>query len=340
MKKVSFLTLFAVTPVFVCTALGEDASNFETKFQLTTETFSSKQKTFFYLNALGTFYIDWGDGSNVQTISNTTAPSSAFDHTFPSGGPYTVRIGGLATGYPTATSSLITSAISFYAGRGNSKQELGNHITSISGSLGALFPTINGVQPSFNRTFYAASKLNCEIPPELFNGISGQMGAYMFNSMFMNASRLHGTIPYNIFANMTPATNMSNVMQYMFSGTGLSTTCPQNTEAYCTIYSDSGNNTNFCTTYWNSKVMCKPVQQCVAYYNGQCAQECTISRTLNTSTGLSIPLFGNKLTTPSLNIRRNNVTCYIPLESGNGGTNSLNVSWANTTYHAVSVTLE
>ena len=327
-------------PVFVFTALGEDASNFETKFQITTETFSSKQKTYFYLNALGTFYIDWGDGSAVETISNTNSPSSAFTHSFPSGGPYTVRFGGRATGYPTATSSLSSSSIAFYAGRGNSKQELANHITSISGSLGALFPTINGVQPSFNRTFYAASKLNCEIPTGLFDGISGQMGPYMFNSMFMNASRLHGTIPYNIFANMTPATNMTNAMQYMFSGTGLSTTCPQNTETYCTPYSDIGINTNYCTTYWNSKVMCKPAQQCVAYYNGQCAEECSVLNVLKTNTGLSFPLFGNKLTTPSLNIRKNNVTCYIQLEPGNGVTNSLNVAWSNTTYHAVSVEIE
>lgn len=95
LKRVSFLTLFAIMPVFVFTALGEDASNFETKFQRTTETFSSKQKTYFYLNALGTFYIDWGDGSAVQTISNTNSPSSAFEHSFPSAVhiPYDLVVG-------------------------------------------------------------------------------------------------------------------------------------------------------------------------------------------------------------------------------------------------------
>lgn len=314
---------------------GEDASNFETKFQMITTTFTNKQKTYFYLSAAGTFYIDWGDGSEVETITKSTPSSRSYDHSFPAGGPYTIRIGGRATAYVEQTSNYQSACISFYAGR-NSRQNLIYHIAEISGSLGAIFPTINSSQPSFNQTFYSASNMDCEIPSTLFSGLSGEFGQYMFRQTFANTSGLHGYIPYNLFADLTPRqSGMNNVMYYTFSNTGLSTTCQPNTTTYCTPYSDMNDNTNYCTSYWNSKVMCKPQQQCIGYYNNQCVEECPVLTTLKTGTGVSIPLTGNKLTTPAINIRKNNTTCYIPLEMGNGGNGTLNMRYNGTTYHAV-----
>lgn len=69
---------------------------------------------------------------------------------------------------------------------------------------------------------------------------------------------------------------------------------------------------------------------------GTCASLCSLGITkLRTSTGLVLPLWSNKQTTPSVNIGYNDGVCYINLETGPGGTNTLNVRYNDTTYHAV-----
>ena len=82
------------------------------------------------------------------------------------------------------------------------------------------------------------------------------------------------------------------------------------------------------------------VTACNTFYQGVCAVACsdTDMNNLKTSTGLSIPIWGNKITTPSINIQHGNTTCYIPLVTG--GTipsNSLRINHNGTTYYVDSV---
>ena len=56
--------------------------------------------------------------------------------------------------------------------------------------------------------------------------------------------------------------------------------------------------------------------------------------TLRTGTGLTIPLWADKNTTPALHVRYNGTVCYINLEPGNAP-NSINVEYGGVVYHTV-----
>lgn len=56
--------------------------------------------------------------------------------------------------------------------------------------------------------------------------------------------------------------------------------------------------------------------------------------TLRTGTGLTIPLWAEKATTPALHVRYNGTVCYINLEPGNAP-NSINVEYGGVVYHTV-----
>ena len=55
---------------------------------------------------------------------------------------------------------------------------------------------------------------------------------------------------------------------------------------------------------------------------------------LNTSGGLSVPLYADKTTNPSLHIKYNSMVCYADLEAGNA-TGTINVKYNNVVYHTV-----
>ena len=55
---------------------------------------------------------------------------------------------------------------------------------------------------------------------------------------------------------------------------------------------------------------------------------------LNTSGGLSFPLYADKSTSPSIHIKYNNMVCYVDLESGSA-TGAINVKYNGVVYHAV-----
>ena len=55
---------------------------------------------------------------------------------------------------------------------------------------------------------------------------------------------------------------------------------------------------------------------------------------LKTSVGVSVPIYSDRATTPSLCISYNNITCYVDLESG-GAANSINVKYNGAVYHTV-----
>ena len=182
----------------------------EDKFQATTTNLSVNDTFTFYISAGGTFWIDWGDGNveyvnrnnvNLDECSGNTITLMMFSHTYTEAGKKVIRLGGLATGYSSVpvNSTLCQTTISF---RDNTK------LAGISGSLGAIFPTIGGasatvgldpvddaatlnaIQPRFYSTFANCSNLIGPIPATLFNGISGAPANDMFDGTFYSCSGL------------------------------------------------------------------------------------------------------------------------------------------------------
>ncbi len=276
----------------------------------------------FNFNAKGTLYIDWGDGSSVQTIQKNNANNQRnVTHTFYKAS--TIRLSGNFSEY-TGSNNTGRNYSTLYMRGGNS------YLVGIGGSLGALFPSLgtdDKYKPLFRETFKGCTNLKGPIPPELFNGISGNARSNMFNEMFSGCTKLNGYIPYNLFDNITGIT--SSNMNYIFNNdpalATTSTGCPTGTTQVTTGYE----------SFWNGHIACKPdAVACDHAYNGACPDLCSFATQLKTSTGLSFPLFATKVTSVAINIRQNGVTCYVPLETGIGGTGSLNLTYNNTVYHA------
>ncbi len=69
-----------------------------------------------------------------------------------------------------------------------------------------------------------------------------------------------------------------------------------------------------------------------------CETLCTLGfRHLNTTTNVSIPLYSEKRTTPSINIGHDAAACYADLAVGRA-TGAINVLWQDTIYHTISPT--
>ena len=161
----------------------------------------------FNMTAKGDFTVDWGDG-NIEPISRTDTTEATYTHTYDIAGEYTIGFDGVATQYAlwgTNQGYWASPTISFK----NNK-----NIAGIYGSLGALFPTIDGNQPEYYNTFSGCSNLASEIPPELFVGNYGQMKSGMFNGLFGGCSKLRGQIPPGLFSGIT-----GNATHIGFSGT-------------------------------------------------------------------------------------------------------------------------
>lgn len=271
----------------------------------------------FYFNARGTLYIDWGDGSTVeQVVKDKVNQPTLKEHRFYQ--KSTIKLSGEFTEYSTKTSRTY-SVLRISDGS--------EYLISIDGSLGALFPTIGNTLPLFYETFENCTNLKGPIPAELFDGITGTARSNMFREMFAGCTQLDGYIPYNLFDGITGIS--SSNMNYIFNNTpALATTstgCPTGTTQFTTGYE----------SFWNGHIACKPDEvACDHAYNGACPDLCSFGSVLKTSTGLSFPLYATKVTTVAINIQQNGVTCYVPLEAGNGGSGSLNLTYNNTTYHA------
>lgn len=331
LKRIIFAVVFAVGILFRLPAVAEDENNFEAKFTFTVNASSSswwsRTTNLFKLAATGTFYIDYGDGQ-TDTITRTSTTRTTISHTYSSSGTYTVKLGGLATGYSTGSEESDTS-ISFADS---------SNLRSISGSLGRIFPTLaNGSQPLFKVTFADCSNLAGEIPEELFDGITGQPRAEMFRSLFYDDTKLTGTIPaglfsgisgnqqtnlfrttfYNcsglsgfippeLFAGINKTPTVSTAFENIFQNSGLSTSCPTNYKEY---------NLGFGNVF-NNKVSCEPDVSCstgYAAYNAQCYRLCSFGKKFMVSTGLSYDVFGEPEPSgnPSMHIKLGNTECYV-----------------------------
>ena len=168
----------------------------EPEFSVTTTELSNNTLFSFTIYAAGTYYIDWGDGSEIEIISKESVGSQTISHRYQKAGQYTIGILGQATSY-----NPLLSAISFSGNK---------NISRISGSLGAIFGTLTdrvnsdgslkpNAQPRFNSTFYNCTNLKGSIPENLFAGVSGAPMASMFYRTFYNCSGLTGSIPENLF---------------------------------------------------------------------------------------------------------------------------------------------
>ncbi len=335
-----FFGCLNAAPAFACTSDEITLSNgncVPAQFSMTVGGFPSNGDDFtFYVSAKGTLYIDWGDGyTETKTLgqNNLNNRMSLTRKFYDTQDTYTIRLSGDFSAYPSKDSSYSNACISIYGGYATPE-----YLYGISGSLGALFPTLNDGtsktdQPLFYQAFYNATNLKGPLPPELFNGIHGNARTRMFSGMFYGCTNLDGYIPYNLFngINNISTTNMQDIFK---NDTKLATTCPQGTTQVTTGYEDmwkpgtSGANAT-------PRVACKPdAAACDHSYNGECPDLCSFASELKASNGTSIPLFAERVTTHTLCVKKDNTTCYIPLENGIGGTGSLNVKNGNDIYHA------
>ena len=176
------------------------------KFEITTTNDATSLS--FELSAQGTFYVDCGDdgtlsgtGSSEKTITKNDTTDYEYQCSWTNAGVHTVKFAGLATGY-----SRFLATIDFH-------EE--SNIEYISGSLGAIFPTIgNGDDDSLTPNFYHTFK-NCtnlkNISDGLFNGITAGR-KLMFGDTFYGCDGLTA-IPAGLFSNITTSA------EQMFEGT-------------------------------------------------------------------------------------------------------------------------
>ena len=214
-----------------------------TKFTVTTTNSTSEFK-FFMWEPTGTFYVDWGDGT-VDTITRASSTGNTYSHDYATTGSYTIKFGGVATGYD---GNWAHTAISFYGQTGGTQDK----IASVSGSLAALFPTPNdSALPFFRETFRGATNLTT-VPDTLFDGLTrtqGHMfyhtfdgsglttipsdlfsdvhslGVGMFEYTFANCTSL-SAIPSGLFDDMTDSGAVDNMFEGTFTGCTSLTTIP------------------------------------------------------------------------------------------------------------------
>lgn len=192
-----------------------------------------------------------------------------------------------------------------------------------------------GASGAFWGTFMGCTGLTGPIPANMFQNIT-VAAENEFAATFYGATHLSGYVPPALFDGLNGA-NATDMMGYVFDETNLAEECPCGTHQYITGYESD----------WSDKVACeiglKPNEH---WYNNQCVTDCDVNvpggntsiSKLKTSGGLEFPILSTKPTTIALNFgMANNAVCYAPLEAGNGGTDSMNISYNNSVYHVGNV---
>ena len=156
-----------------------------------------------------------------------------------------------------------------------------NGCSGLSGSIPEnLFAGISGAPADsmFTYTFYNCSGLSGSIPENLFAGIRGAPADNMFYYTFYYCSRLTGEVPKNLFAGISTATTANNQMNFVFSGTGMTTQCPAGTTQYTTGFE----------SYFDGRVAC---ENCAAgtYKSTTGNGACTACNTVAFNKACSIP---------------------------------------------------
>ena len=194
-----------------CTSAQIDTGNgcVDTKFTVTTTSLSANQTFKFVLSAAGTFYVDWGDGSTVETITRNNTTPTEYSHTYTTAGVKTIKFAGLATGYNTTSynndKDSSGAAIRFGASNNNISTRTGGTptlIASLDGSIGSAFPTLNGGtndsdKPTFFDLCNGCTNLQT-ISGNLFSGVTTAK-KNLFRSVFDKCTNLTG-IPATLFS--------------------------------------------------------------------------------------------------------------------------------------------
>ena len=179
----------------------------------------------FSIGAAGTFYVDWGDGTEETIVKNNTN-FVTYSHDYKTtDAVYTIRLGGKATEYSEYITSISFSNLFQDDVEDEDDCSYAHAIESIDGSLGKIFGTLSNntvKQPTFLYTFWGGAldgyARGCyakitSIPDDLFAGISGAPTDSMFSGTFSDCRNLT-TIPNGLFAGISGAPAYG-----MFSGT-------------------------------------------------------------------------------------------------------------------------
>ena len=299
-----------------------------------------------------------GDAGIDSTFSGGTGAYSAFYTTFAgcSGltGPIPENLfgrveNGVFKGVTGAAQSL------FYATfarcrklSGSIPENLFGRVLKDENNNDVYYGVTGAAESMFDRTFMGACSIESTIPSNLFtksinginNGVSGTANKMFLRTFDMNAcganglpeSGITGFVKPALFAGVKPfnQTSTTDIFTDTFRNTRMDTVCP------CGHSSD--------TTAWgistvDGRAVCnnelKPNEH---YYTGNngtvCTTNCDFATNLKTSNGLSYPLFSSQVTVPTMVLKSGDTQCYVPLESGNGGQDSLNLFWGGDTYHA------
>ncbi|MBR3148294.1 MAG: leucine-rich repeat protein [Alphaproteobacteria bacterium] len=172
------------------------------KFTLTTTSTNSYQ---FSMTAIGTFYVDCGNGGTLSgtgvsgtTITRSNTTEVTYTCTWNSSAFQTILFGGEATGYSASSES----AINFYKFSTPNAAK----IASVSGNLSAIFPYVSGnaqdgAQPRFASAFGYATNLT-SVPDTLFANYT-TAASYMFDNTFGGSGLT--TIPAGLFNRISSA---------------------------------------------------------------------------------------------------------------------------------------
>ena len=338
------------------------------KFAIAIKTPANKQ--FVFTRAFsGTLNIDWGDGNTTTSTSTNMYDVSVGTHTYANANTvYVIVLTDASVTNYAGYSNYAT--IKF----GTTPTAIINIYGSL-GALFPTNTSLEDTRksPRFVSSFANATNLVGPLPPNLFQGITVSVSS-MFATTFNGCSALSGYLSPGIF-DSSLTTSAQSYSNNMFNGTNLDTSCPANTYEVqtsiqkswlnnkvacesCPLYATSpagSTSANACACPTNSTLngggtecVCDSgyswnagYTECTGsscpMYNGICAVACsdTDMNNLKTSTGSSIPIWGNKITTPSINIQHGNTTCYIPLATGNAPSNSLRINHNGTVYYAV-----
>ncbi len=242
------------------------------EFTITTTDTASRFS--FDLSAAGTYWVDWGDGTEIEKIEKQDTETVRLAHEFITDGAHTISMRGDATEYTNSGSviNFATEQIRIRKNFGTVMADGNESIAKLGGSLGAifsqavpnmfyntcdrcislieipstLFAGISGVaEDMFNGTFSDCTGLT-KLPNGLFKNISGMPVANMFAETFSGCSNITGYVPVDLFSDKLEYA--PNVMTGIFNNTSLETQCESGMYQYKTGFEAD----------WNSKVACTP----------------------------------------------------------------------------------
>lgn len=186
------------------------------EFTITTTDTASRFS--FDLSAAGTYWIDWGDGTDTEKIEKQDTETVRFAHDFITDGAHTIGIYGDATEYSNSSSVINFATESTGPNAPGKPSRKGNEsLTKLGGSLGAIF---SGADNFSN--FCQNCVLLTEISATLFDGVSDDA---LFASAFSGCRNLQ-SIPYGLFAGITNA--KSNQFSSTFQDCTSLTSIPEN----------------------------------------------------------------------------------------------------------------